>query len=212
MQKVCETIGLFNAEGQCKPSAEPSSLELCRGAACPRPTGQYLPSARLLPLGHRCEHHGVRLPAALAVSDMPYKLKHRFLIRIFFIVAFLFGILGSEISVRAQGFLATEQKSEEQIKQNDGYLKPVAEEPQSPVEVAFRSAPSSHRIASNRPTRLLPTHGGKPTNHGGRWAKGESFNPLISPSLRSCRRLFCHRTTAASPRLRYVIALRRLLC
>ena len=133
-------------------------------------------------------------------------------IRLFFIVAFLCNILGSGISVRAQGFLAAEQKSEKQIKQNDGYLKPVAEEPQSPVEVAFRSAPSSHRIASNRPTRLLPTHGGKPTNHGGRWAKGESFNPLISPSLRLCRRLFCHRTTAASPRLRYVIALRRFLC
>ena len=42
MQKVCETIGLFNAEGQCKPSAERSLLQLCRGAACPRPTGQYL--------------------------------------------------------------------------------------------------------------------------------------------------------------------------
>ena len=136
----------------------------------------------------------------------------RKVIRLFFIVAFLCNILGSGISVRAQGFLAAEQKSEEQIKQNDGYLKPVAEEPQSPVEVAFRSAPSSHRIASNHPTRLLPTHGGKPNNHGGRWAKGESFNPLISISLRSCRQFFCHRTTAASPRLRYVIALRRLLC
>jgi len=137
----------------------------------------------------------------------------RKVIRLFFIVAFLFGFLGSGMGVRAQGFLATEQqKSEEQIKQNDGYLKPVAEEPQSPVEVAFRSAPSSHRIASNRPTRLLPTHGGKPTNHSGRWAKSESYNPLKSPSLRSCRQFFCHRTTAASPRLCYVIALRRLLC
>ena len=28
-------------QGQCKPSAEPSSLGLCRGAACPRPSGQY---------------------------------------------------------------------------------------------------------------------------------------------------------------------------
>ena len=40
MRKVCETIGLFNAEGLCKPSAERSLLQLCRGAACPRPTGQ----------------------------------------------------------------------------------------------------------------------------------------------------------------------------
>ena len=28
-------------QGQCKPSAELSSLGLCRGAACPRPSGQY---------------------------------------------------------------------------------------------------------------------------------------------------------------------------
>ena len=136
-----------------------------------------------------------------------------FLIRLILIATLLCGFLDSAKGVKAKSLTENErQKSEEQIKQNDGYLKPVAEEPQSPVEVAFRSAPSSHRIASNRPTRLLPTHGGKPTNHGGRWAKGESYNPLISPSLRSCRRLFCHRTTAASPRLRYVIALRRLLC
>ena len=137
----------------------------------------------------------------------------RKVIRFFFILAFLCNVPGSGMDVRAQGFLSTEQqKNEEQIKQNDGYLNPVAEEPQSPVEVIFRSVPSSHRIASSRPTRLLPTHGGKPTNHGGRWAKGESFNPLISLSLRSCRQFCWHRTTAASPRLRYVIALRRLLC
>ena len=34
-------------------------------------------------------------------------------IRLFFILAFLSGILGSGISVRAQGFLANEQKDEE---------------------------------------------------------------------------------------------------
>ena len=137
----------------------------------------------------------------------------RKVIRFFFILAFLCNVPGSGMDVRAQGFLSTEQqKNEEQIKQNDGYLNPVAEEPQSPVEVIFRSVPSSHRVASSRPTRLLPTHGGKPTNHGGRWAKGESFNPLTSPSLRLCSQFCWHRTTAASPRLRYVIALRRLLC
>ena len=162
MQKVCETIGLFNAE--------------------------YL-------------------------ANIPLKLMNRFLIRLFLILAFLCNVSVPGMDVRAQGFLSTEQqKNEEQIKQNDGYLKPVAEEPQSPVEVVFRSVPSSHRIASSRPTRLLPTHGGKPTNHGGRWAKGESFNPLIFPSLRSCRQFCWHSATAASPRLRYVIALRRLLC
>lgn len=87
-----------------------------------------------------------------------------------------------------------------------------AEEPQPLIEAVFRSTPSSHRIASSRPSRLLPTHGGKPTNHPSRWAKGESSNPLKHALLLSCR---CHRwhfATVASPRLRYVIALRRLLC
>ena len=136
-----------------------------------------------------------------------------FLIRLILIATLLCGFLDSAKGVKAKSLTENErQKSEEQIKQNDGYLNPVAEEPQSPVEVVFRSVPSSHRVASSRPTRLLPTHGGKPTNHGGRWAQGESFNPLLFPSLRLCRQFCWHRITAASPRLRYVIALRRLLC
>ena len=136
-----------------------------------------------------------------------------FLIRLFLVAVLLCDFLGSAKSTKVQGVaIADEQKSEEQIRQSDGYLKPVAEEPQSPVEVAFRSTPSSHRVASHRSSRLLPTHGGKPTNHSGRWAKGHSYNPqLCSFLLSSCWPRW-QRTTAASQRLRYVIALRRLLC
>lgn len=137
----------------------------------------------------------------------------RHLIRLFLFAALLCGFLGSRTGVMAQSHtINDEQKSEEQIKQNDGYLKPVAEEPQSPVEVVFRSLSSSYRVASSRPTRLLPTRGSKPTNFTGRWAKGESFNPLLPYALLTYRCNCWHRTTAASPRLRYVIALRRLLC
>ena len=163
---------------------------------------------------------------------------NRFLIRLFLVATLLCDFLGLTDGARAQGVaLKDKQKSEErfhvaesrgkacldyaearkrsdgiqQIKQNDGYLKPVAEEPQSPVEVVFRSAPSSHRIASNRPTRLLPTHGGKPGQHHGRWTAGTLLNPYRFAPLQLCRDLW--RTSAASsPRLRYVIALRRLLC
>ena len=136
-----------------------------------------------------------------------------FLIRLFLVAVLLCDFLGSAKSTKVQGVaIADEQKSEEQIKQSDGYLKAVAEEPQSPVEVVFRSLPSSHRVASYRSTRLLPTHGGKPTNHSGRWAKGHSYNPQICSILLSCCRHCWQRTTAASQRLRYVIALRRLLC
>ena len=138
---------------------------------------------------------------------------NRFLIRLFLVAVLLCDFLGSAKSARVQDIaVADEQRSEEQIKQNDGYLKAVAEEPQGPVEVAFRSSSSSHRVASHRSTRLLPTHGGKPTNQPGRWAKDNSYNPQTHALLLSC---CCHCwqcTTVASQRLRYVIALRRLLC
>ena len=137
----------------------------------------------------------------------------RHLIRLFLLAALLCWFPGPRTEVMAQAFTAkVEQKSEEQIKQNDGYLKPVAEEPQSPVEIVFRSAPSAHRIAYNRPIRLLPTHGGKPSKYHGRWSAGEVYKPIKITTLQLCRDLCSRYTVAASPRLRYVIALRRLLC
>ena len=163
----------------------------------------------------------------------------RILIRLFLVAALLCDFLGSGTGARAQGFVSKdEQKSEErfheaesrgkacldyaearkrsdeiqQIKQHDGYLKAVAEEPQSPVEVVFRSAPSSSRVASNRPTRLLPTHGGKPGKHHGRWTTNEICKPFNCVLLQLCRGLYHLRTVAAPPRYYYVIALRRLLC
>ena len=138
---------------------------------------------------------------------------NRFLIRLFLVTALLCDCLGSGTGVRAQGFVSKdEQNSEHQIKQHDGYLKAVAEEPQSPVEVVFRSAPSSHRVASNRPTRLLPTHGGKPGKYHGRWAADVVYKPFNRVLLQLCWGLSRLRTVASPPRLYYIIALRRLLC
>ncbi len=138
---------------------------------------------------------------------------NRFLIRLFLVATLLCDFLGSIQDTKAQGMAARdEQKSEEQIKQHDGYLKHVAEEPQSPVEVAFRSASSSHRVASSRPTRLLPTHGGKPGKHHGRWAGNEVYKPFKCTIQQWCGCLDRQCTVAAPSRLYYVIALRRLLC
>lgn len=137
----------------------------------------------------------------------------RILIRLFLVAVLLCDFLGFTDGVKAQGIVSKdEQKSEEQIKQHDGYLKAVAEEPQSPVEVVFRSAPSSSRVASNRPTRLLPTHGGKPGKHHGRWTTNEICKPFNCVLLQLCRGIYHLRTVAAPPRYYYVIALRRLLC
>ena len=144
-----------------------------------------------------------------------YRKRHmnRFLIRLFLVATLLCDFLGSSLDTKAQGMaVKDEQKSEEQIKQHDGYLKYVAEEPQSPVEVAFRSVSSSHRVASSRPTRLLPTHGGKPSKHHGRWAGDEVFKPFNCPIRQRCYSVDRLCTVAAPSRLYYVIALRRLLC
>ena len=138
---------------------------------------------------------------------------NRFLIRFYLIAILLCGFLDSTEGVMAKSFIEYgRQESEHQVKQDDGYLNAVAEEPQSPIEVVFRSARSSHRVASNRPTRLLPTHGGKPGKYHGRWATDEVYKSFKIATLQLCRD-FCHRyIVAAFPRLRYVIALRRLLC
>ena len=134
----------------------------------------------------------------------------RYLVRLILVAALLCGSF-LDFTVKVQGAVASSQQDEKQFKRHDGWIRHVAEEPET-VPISLLRPTTSHRVASSRPTRLLPTHGGKPTNHGGRWTKGESFNPLIFPSLRSCRQFCWHRMTAASPRLRYVIALRRLLC
>lgn len=134
---------------------------------------------------------------------------NRFLIRLFFVAALLCDFLGFTDEVRARDVAP---KSEEQIRQSDGCLNPVAEEPQSPVEIVFRSAPSSPRVASNRPTRLLPTYGGKPNKHHGQWAADEVYKPFKAYSLQSCRSPERRHAVASPSRLYYVIALRRLLC
>lgn len=146
-------------------------------------------------------------------ADNKQAIVSRILIRLFLVAALLCDFLGFADGVKPQGIaVKDEQKSEEQIKQDDGYLKAVAEEPQSPVEVVFRSAPSSSRVASNRPTRLLPTHGGKPGKHHGRWAADVVYKPFNCALLQPCRGLYRLSIVATPPRLYYVIALRRLLC
>ena len=139
---------------------------------------------------------------------------NRILMHIFLIVTLLCGLLGSSDRVKAQSHVETGgAKSEHQIKQNEGYLGTFAEESQNSIEVAFRSTPSSHRVASSRHTRLLPTHGGgKPGGHYGHWTANTIFKPLTNAFSQPCHELYFLHMVVASPRLRYVIALRRLLC
>ena len=150
---------------------------------------------------------------------------NRFLTRLFLVAALLGGFLGSRTEVK-QRIVGNGQKSEdprqqsrlgangiqEQIRQNDGWLRQVAEEPQSPVESSLRSAPSSHRVASTRSSRLLPTHGGRPGQHHGRGGSDGCCPLQTFPGGGFAKSSHNPGRVSSSPRLYYVIALRRLLC
>ena len=141
--------------------------------------------------------------------------------RLSLVATFLCGFLLGP-TVKALGAVAGRQQDKQQIKQHDGWIRHVAEEPETSPFSLLRPTPS-HRVASireqrssarslSRPVRLQPTHGGKPSHHSGRWAKGLSSYPLKFSLQLPCAGLHWLRTPVASPRRRYVIALRRLLC
>ena len=132
--------------------------------------------------------------------------------RFLLLIALMCNILGSGKGIKADGMVYEKPDAEEQIQRYDDFFNHVAEEPQAPIGAAWRSVPSSQRVGSSRPTRLLPTQGGTPTHHTGRWARNEWLNPSYGFVLLSCKSLNSSRTMAASQRLYYVIALRRLLC
>ena len=132
--------------------------------------------------------------------------------RFLLVIALICNLFGSGKGTMADGMVYERPDNEEQIQCYDGFFNHVAEEPQAPVGTALRSVPSSHRVGSSRPTRLLPTHGGKPTHHSGRWARNGWSNLFNRSVLLLYKSLNGSCAMAASQRLYYVIALRRLLC
>ena len=151
---------------------------------------------------------------------------NRFLNRLFFVAMLLCGFHGSQAGVRSHGNWDNGQENgsprlksrigakdiQEQIRTNDGWMRQMAEEPQSPIEPSLFSTTSSRRVISSRPTRILPTHGGRANHHHGRWMTDGIFNYCNSLPLLQCHGFISQNWASASPRLYYVIALRRLLC
>ena len=135
----------------------------------------------------------------------------KYLLRISFIASLVCGsLLGS--AIEAQGAVADNKQDEQQVIQYDGWIHQLAEEPETAPVSALRPLSPSHRVASHRSVRLLPTHGGKPSHNSGRWGKGQLSNlPKCSVQL-SCIGHHQACMAVSSPRGYYVIALRRLLC
>ncbi|MCR4810204.1 MAG: hypothetical protein K5896_10155 [Prevotella sp.] len=138
----------------------------------------------------------------------------KYLIRLGLFALLLSGFLygAAQQIFNAQKIVVCCLQDEQQVKTCDGRIRLIAEEPDSAPVSTLRSSPSSPRVASTRPARLLPTYGGKPNSHSGRWAKEQSSNYLNCFVLQPCMRLYRLYTVVASPRRYYVIALRRLLC
>ncbi len=134
------------------------------------------------------------------------------LYRLFLVATMSCGFLGSRMEAWGKDLSNGDQEHEEQIGQNDGGLRPVAEEPQTSSGTLVLSVPSTNRVVSSRSIRLIPTHGGKSNKPAGRWTKGNFNNAPLFPTLLSSRYHCCRRMAGTSPRLRYVIALRHLLC
>ena len=138
----------------------------------------------------------------------------KYLIRIGLVALLLCSVIFGSALQRAKTHqdAAACQQGEQLVSQYDDWGLQVAEEPDCTTAPSLRSSPSSARIASSRPVRLLPTFGGKPNSHSGRGAKNQSSNFLNCFLQQPCMRLYWLYTAVASPRRYYVIALRRLLC
>jgi hypothetical protein len=134
---------------------------------------------------------------------------HYFLRIIFAIVAFC-GI--TSVSVDASVLRASECAKEECVVQDGRKDNLELERALLPVSTAAISPRNLQRIGGSRPTRLIPTHSGKPSRIFGKWIAGYSFN-LSNQIHYFLRHAFLKsKSGAASPRFYYVIALRRILC
>ena len=133
-------------------------------------------------------------------------------LHLWLVVLMLCNFLGSNIEVKAQTTMHDRTDHKEQVCRHSDLLHNMAEEPRRPIGSSLTSSLPSHRVASHRTVRLLPTHGSKPSNKSGRWATVSLSNLQKYVPICLCRLLDASGMGFASPRLYYVIALRRILC
>ena len=100
----------------------------------------------------------------------------------------------------------------EYIKQYDGWVNSLTEKRQQPFSEALIKSESPQNVNASRPTRLLPTHGGKVGKSLGNGSHSNSSNTFNRFHLCKFIGFSQTRMGVASPRSYYVIALRRILC
>ena len=128
---------------------------------------------------------------------------HR-LFRLWLMMLLLCGLPATNYSVLAQ--------AEESFSQSDGLHRHMMLEQKKMLAGFVITAKNGERIGSSRPVRLIPTHGGKPGRMLARLTSSGAVYLSNLHALLLCLSAGNKRAWAASPRLYYVIALRRILC
>ena len=139
-------------------------------------------------------------------------LMKRYLLRIGLVVTLLCGLSDSLEWVSNQEGVANKHQQEEQITQDDGYVKNLIAERQRPFNSTLVKSQNQQRVGSSRPSRIIPTYGGKSGKNLAHWANQQLDNTLNIIYLPLQLTKICSGHGIASPRLYYVIALRRILC
>ena len=139
-------------------------------------------------------------------------LMKRYLLRIGLVVTLLCGLSDSLEWVSNQEGVTNKHQQEEQITQDDGYIKNLLAERQRPFNSTLVKSQNQQRVGSSRPSRIIPNYGGKSGKNFAHWANQQLDNTLniIYQPLQLIKT--CSGHGIASPRLYYVIALRRILC
>ena len=134
------------------------------------------------------------------------------LLRLCFLLIMLGSFSNSVHEVRARNYFHDTDKKELRFETANNAFSQTIGKRSHHFSIATVSKSEGHRISSSRPTKLIPTHGGKPGKTPGRLSSGESFLhskfcPLLLRNIDNELRV-----GVAPPRYYYVIALRRLLC
>ena len=139
-------------------------------------------------------------------------LMKRYLLRIGLVVTLLCGLSDSLEWVSNQDGVAKKHQQEEQITQDDESFKDLIAERQRSIDNPLVTSQSQQRVGSSRPSRITSTYGGKSGKNLAHWANQQLDNTLniIYQPLQLIKT--CSGHGIASPRLYYVIALRRILC
>ena len=139
-------------------------------------------------------------------------LMKRYLLRIGLVVTLLCGLSDSLEWVSNQEGVTNKHQQEEQITQDDGYVKNLIAERQRPFNITLVKSQNQQRVGSSRASRIIPTYGGKSGKNLAHWANQQLDNTLNIIYLPLQLIKTCSGLGIASPRLYYVIALRRILC